>query len=131
MLWIMGFYTVIMGIVLAETMQPGRFEIGKVICGMVGILFISIGNMFPKTKRNFSTGIKTPWALSSDTVWNKTHRLGGKCFVIGGILMLTSAFLGNGKIMFGATMVVVVAIVVLPMVMSYIWYQQETKNMEE
>lgn len=131
MLWIMGFYTVIMGIVLAETMQPGRFEISKVICGMVGILFISIGNMLPKTKRNFSTGIKTPWALSSDTVWNKTHRLGGKCFVIGGILMLTSAFLGNGKIMFGATMVVVVAIVVLPMVMSYIWYQQETKNMEE
>lgn len=130
-LWILGFMTVVMGITLAETMHPGRFDIAKVMCAMVAILFIFLGNMLPKIKRNYFTGVKTPWALSNDTVWNKTHRLGGKCFVISGVLMLISAFLGSGKIMFGVTMAVIVVIVALPMIMSYIWYQQEMKNIKE
>lgn len=130
-LWILGFMTIIMGLTLAETMQPGRFDVGKAVCFMVGILFISLGNMLPKIKRNFFTGVKTPWALSNDTVWNKTHRLGGKCFVLGGILMLVSAVLGSGKVMFGMTIAVTGVIVVVPMVMSYVWYQKELKDAEE
>ena len=130
-IWIMAFYVVIMGVVLLETMNPGRFDIGRVICSMVGILFIAIGNMMPKVKNNFFMGIKTPWALSSDAVWNKTHRLGGKCFVFGGVLMILSGFLGDGKIMFAATMLMVAVIAVVPMVMSYIWYKQEMQKMKE
>ena len=127
-IWIMAFMTVIMGVTLIEAMHPGRFDIGRVICSMVGILFIAIGNMMPKVKRNFFTGVKTPWSLSNDVVWNKTHRLGGKCFVFGGVLMILSGFSGNGKIMFAATMLLVAVIVVVPMVMSYIWYKQEMQK---
>ena len=130
-IWIMAFYVVIMGVVLLETMNPGRFDIGRVICSMVGILFIAIGNMMPKVKNNFFMGIKTPWSLSSDVVWNKTHRLGGKCFVFGGVLMILSGFSGDGKIMFAATMLMVAVIAVVPMVMSYIWYKQEMQKMKE
>lgn len=130
-LWTMGFMVVMMGLTLAETMYPGTLNIGKWVCVMVALLFISIGNMLPKIKRNYFTGVKTPWALSSDTVWNKTHRLGGKCFVLGGFLMLISAVAGSGKAMFAMTMMVAVFICVIPMAMSYIWYQREAKEIKE
>jgi uncharacterized membrane protein len=124
----MVFFTVIMGVTLLEALHPGRFEMGKVVCAMVGFLFITMGSMLPKVKRNFFTGVKTPWSLSSDEVWNKTHHLSGKCFVLGGIFMVIAALVGTGKIMFAATIGVVIVITVVPMVMSYIWYQKETES---
>lgn len=127
-IWTLAFMAVMTGLILRETMYPGSFDIGKVVVVMVAVLFICMGNVMPKVKQNFFTGVKTPWALSSETVWNKTHRLGGKCFVFGGILMLISAFLGNGKIMFGVTVGVALLIGGIPSVMSYIWYKNETKE---
>ncbi len=55
---------------------------------LIGFLFILIGNWMPKLKSNFSIGIKTPWTLSSEEVWYKTHRLGGRVFVISGIALV-------------------------------------------
>ena len=124
-IWTLGFMTVLMGVVLAETMQPGTINISKVACIMVGILFIVLGNMMPKVKQNFFTGVKTPWALSSEVVWNKTQRLGGKSMVLGGVLILLSGFLSNGKATAFLIILIAILISILPMVMSYIWYKQE------
>jgi len=59
----------------------------------VGMLFLILGNYMGKIRRNYTFGIKTPWTLASDHVWDKTHRLGGKLFVLAGLLMLIGAFL--------------------------------------
>jgi uncharacterized membrane protein len=67
--------------------------VGAIIPVMVGILFVIIGNYMAKIKMNWFVGIKTPWTLSSEEVWNKTHRFGGKMFVLGGILMAIEPFL--------------------------------------
>jgi uncharacterized membrane protein len=56
----------------------------------IGVLFIVIGNLLPRARPNWFVGIRTPWTLSSDRVWEKTHRFGGQVFVGGGILMLLS-----------------------------------------
>ena len=58
----------------------------------VGILFIVIGNLLPRARPNWFIGLRTPWTLSSDRVWEKTHRFGGRIFVAGGILMVLAAF---------------------------------------
>ncbi|ANB60292.1 SdpI family protein [Anoxybacteroides amylolyticum] len=56
----------------------------------VGVLFIVLGNYMPKIKPNYFFGIRTPWTLENEEVWQKTHRVGGKVFVImGGLIMLT------------------------------------------
>ena len=73
-------------------------------------------------------GIKTPWALSSDEVWRKTHRLGGKCFFVCGFLMFACAFLPNLKIAFLMTMITILIITIIPTVMSYIWWKKEQNN---
>jgi len=58
----------------------------------IGLLFIIIGNFLPKVKRNWFVGIRTPWTLSREDIWNKTHRLGGKMFVFAGLLMILMVF---------------------------------------
>ncbi|OGF25222.1 hypothetical protein A2331_05935 [Candidatus Falkowbacteria bacterium RIFOXYB2_FULL_34_18] len=60
---------------------------------LIGLMFIIMGNYFSKIKPNWFIGIRTPWTLSSEYVWNKTHRFGGKIFMLGGLaLMLVSLF---------------------------------------
>ena len=127
-LWLLGFITVIIGLTLIETLHPGRINIPKVICGLVAVLFIFIGNKMPKVKQNYFTGVKTPWALSNEVVWNKTQRLGGKAFFFGGILLLIAALGAAEKVLMTITFGVVAIICIVPTVMSYIWYQQELRK---
>ncbi len=127
-LWLLGFLTVLLGLTLVETMHPGTMDIPKVVCGMVALLFIFIGNKMPKVKQNYFTGVKTPWALSNEAVWNKTQRLGGKTFFFGGILMLILTLAATETILRMVTIAVAVVICIVPTVMSYIWYQQEIRK---
>jgi len=65
-------------------------KIAVIVPAGVGILFIVIGNYLGKIRSNFFMGIRTPWTLSSELSWNKTHRLGGKLFVLMGIVMMAA-----------------------------------------
>jgi uncharacterized membrane protein len=58
----------------------------------VAILFILIGNYMGKTRSNFFAGIRTPWTLSSDYSWEKTHRLTGRLFMLAGTATLVAFF---------------------------------------
>lgn len=66
------------------------FNMTKMMMPAIGILFIYIGFLLEHAKRNWFIGIRTPWTLSSDKVWDKTHMVGGKLFKAAGAL----AFLG-------------------------------------
>lgn len=113
------------GIILLESFRPGTVSVPMVTMTGVGILFLFIGNILPKIKSNFYMGIKTPWALSSDEVWRKTHRLGGKCFFLAGLFMLISAFLPSRKSVYLGTFLCVMTACILPGIMSYIWWKRE------
>lgn len=66
-----------------------------VMAGM-GMLFIFLGDAMPKTRPNFFVGVRTPWTLSSDLAWQKTHRLAGWLFVLAGFWAIVAAFTLNG-----------------------------------
>lgn len=68
------------------------FNMNVVLMPAFGILFYYIGILLEKTKRNYFIGIKTPWTLASDKVWDKTHKLGAKLFKLMGLLALISVF---------------------------------------
>jgi len=57
----------------------------------IAALMIVIGNLLPRARPNWFLGIRTPWTLSSDRVWEKTHRLGGRLLVLGGIVVALTA----------------------------------------
>ena len=102
------------------------FNMTLMLLPAVGLLFIGIGYLMSGAKRNFFIGIRTPWTLSSDTVWDKTHKLGSRLFMLGGVVTILCAFLGESGIwimlvaMLGASFV--------PIVYSYVLYQRETKS---
>ena len=117
------FFTLYIAVTPA-TIVDGGTSLIKLIPASVGILFIVIGNYMPKFKPNYFCGIKTAWTLASDVVWAKTHRLGGRCFIFAGILIVVSAFLSGGVIAtvtFAATLVAAG----IPVVMSYVYFKQE------
>ena len=70
----------------------------------MGLMFMVIGNLLPKCKRNRNIGIKLPWTLADDENWNKTHRLAGKLWVLGGAVMMASSLLGSHIIFFSITL---------------------------
>ncbi len=67
-----------------------QFDVMYVVLPAVGLLMLYVGVILPKTKRNWFIGIRTPWTISSDYVWQKTHELGGTLFKILGALILFS-----------------------------------------
>ncbi len=70
-----------------------KVDVGFAILAGIGLLFVVIGNYMGKIRQNYFVGIKTPWTLDNEEVWNKTHRLGGWCFVLAGLMFLVQAFL--------------------------------------
>lgn len=82
----------------AESADPSRasFDTPFWIGLAMSSLTIVIGNVLPKTRPNFTIGIRTPWTLASANTWEKTHRLGGSIFVIAGLAGLAGAFVCRG-----------------------------------
>jgi len=102
-----------------------KFNMGTAMLPAIGLLFIFAGIMMGKAKRNFFIGIRTPWTLSNDHVWDKTHQLGSKLFILSGILALLGAFFADYAIWF--ILVPVLGSTLFLFVYSYLLYQQETK----
>ena len=89
-------------------------------------LFFALGNLMSKAKRNYFIGIRTPWTLASEKVWNKTHALGGKVFKSIGILALLGLILPNQAIILVIAPVIIAAIYLCAY--SYFEYKKENKT---
>lgn len=101
--------------------------IGDIVPTMIGALFILMGNYMGKLKLNWFIGARTPWTLSSETVWNKTNRLAGKTFVAGGLLMIAESLVPlSWKLPLLFAIVLTIALV--PMIYSYILFRQEQRG---
>jgi len=90
----------------------------------VGVLFMILGNYMGKIKPNWFLGIRTPWTLSSEEVWNATHRFSGKIFVGGGLIIATLGFWPVYMRM-PVIFAVVIAIVVITTLYSYLAYRKK------
>jgi uncharacterized membrane protein len=99
-----------------------------IMTAAVGLTFVLIGNQLGKSRRMYLVGIRTPWTLASEEVWIKTHRLGGKLMVAGGLLLLLSAFFpipsGPRATLFAGGIGVMVGV---PVVYSYWLWRREKR----
>jgi uncharacterized membrane protein len=86
-----------------------------------GLLLLVLGNFMGKVTKNFFVGIRTPWTLASDEVWLRTHRLGGKSFVLAGVAVFVSGLLGGGSPPVLAAVAIAAGI---PIVYSYVIYRR-------
>jgi len=89
------------------------------------ILFFYIGVLCENAKRNWFIGIRTPWTLSSEKVWEKTHKIGGKLFKLAGAIAFVGVFFQNYALFF--VFVPVISVAAYTIIYSYIEYQKEMK----
>jgi uncharacterized membrane protein len=104
-----------------------NLPIGVIVPVGVGLLFMIMGNYMKEIKSNWFIGIRTPWTLSSEEVWNKTHRFGGKMFMLAGILIVLDAFL---PVSWRLTVFIAAIIIILAGTIgySYVVYLKEKKS---
>jgi len=122
---IVGFMVYVYALTLLWNLGYTNFGVGKAMMPALGVLFIFIGYMLRKAKRNFFIGIRTPWTLSSDRVWDETHRIGAMLFTISGILALLGSFFG-GPTAFVMLMVPILGSTLFLVIYSYVLYRRET-----
>lgn len=103
------------------------FDFIMLMPALLGILFVFIGNYLPKIKQNRTLGIKVSWTLNNEENWNKTHRLGGKVWVISGLAMLFSIFLPQSA-MVPVMVCAIIAAAIIPIVYSYCVYKNHQKE---
>ena len=121
-LWICPFISwLCAGMTIGYALESVR-NIGVVVCVFLGILFMVIGNYLPKCLPSYTVGIKLPWTLHDEGNWRYTHRIGGFCFTIAGLIVLVSAFFG---IMWLPLAALALAAIV-PTVASFLYYKKHS-----
>lgn len=124
---IIGFLVYVHALTLLWNLGYTTLGIGRAMMPALAALFIFIGYLLRSARRNFFIGIRTPWTLSSDRVWNETHRIGAILFIVSGILALLGSFLG-GLAAFLLIMIPVLGSTVFLVVYSYVLYRRETQS---
>lgn len=92
---------------------------------LVSLLIAGIGNYMTTVKPNWFVGIRTPWTLESETVWRKTHQLGGRLMVAGGLLSAVLALIVPMPYTVSVVTGIIIASALIPTVYSYIYFRQE------
>ena len=90
-----------------------------------GVFFMLIGNYMGKLRKNFFIGIRTPWTLASDAVWERTHRLGGWLFMLAGALVIVFTLADTPPWL---PLAVLIGAAVVPLVYSFVIYKRLPAN---
>lgn len=98
-------------------------SISKFIRFIIGIMLLFIGNYFGKIRHNYTFGIKTPWTLASEKVWNKTHRISGPLWVVVGLVWMLSIFFAE-RTAFIIDMFALILVSLFGTIYSYILFKK-------
>lgn len=119
MLMIVGVMCYVHAVTLAAA-SGHHVNIGKAVLGGISLSFLFIGNVMGKVRRNFYIGVRTPWSLANERVWNATHRFAAKTMVAGGLAGLALTLVGLG---FWAPFAVLLTGALGPVVYSLYFYK--------
>lgn len=125
-----GFFLYIFFLILFWNLCDCTYEasFAKFLIPAIATLWYFIGALLQKSKRNWFIGIRTPWTLSSDEVWEKTHKLGGVLFKLAAVFALIGLFISNNQIIFITIIIPVMIIVLVTVIYSYLAYQKTKTN---
>ncbi len=93
-LWILPAVSLIAAAIMYPYNLGYRMDISFYMELFMGLLFVIIGNFLPKTRHNYTIGIRIPWTLDNEENWNRTHRMAGYLWAAGGILLIILTLTG-------------------------------------
>ncbi len=125
-LWIVPICSLICGAAIYPYNLGYRPDITFFMEMFIGILFLVLGTYLPKLKQNYTVGIKIPWTLASEENWNRTHRMAGYLWVIGGILTIIT---GLTRIISAKWMIAVfLGMTVVPCIYSFWLWKSDDRH---
>jgi uncharacterized membrane protein len=102
-------FMLVMHIVVLAAGTGAQVRIDRLVMPFVGVFIAAIGFLIPRAHPNWFVGIRTPWTLTSDLSWERTHRIGGPLFIVLGILMIAAGLIAPAQ----AIVVLVVAAIAI------------------
>ncbi|MCI8620096.1 MAG: DUF1648 domain-containing protein [Oscillospiraceae bacterium] len=118
--WIIPSITLLIFSIIYAGAMGVQVNVGFFVILLIGVFFILLGNLLPKTKQNYTFGLKLPWTLNDPENWNRTHRFAGWCMVLAGVIILLTAYWQNLWIFLGVLLLAVFA----PVAYSFIYYKR-------
>ena len=126
-LWIIPVLNLLLNVIVYLAALGRDVSIEVVLPLFFGTMFVVIGNYLPKCKQSYTLGIKLPWTLEDEQNWNATHRLAGKLWVAGGLLIMPCTLL-HPAIAFTVMMGILLMMLIIPTVYSYRYYKKHKKD---
>lgn len=119
-LWIIPILSVLLHTITYAVALGKEVRMEMVMPVLVGLLLAIIGNYLPKCKQNYTIGIKIPWTLNSEENWNRTHRFAGRLWVICGLAIMLTGFIGG----FWVFLPIALLMVIAPFIYSYLLHRK-------
>ena len=112
------------GLLIATALGQG-IDMTSALLPALSVMFMVLGNYLSKTRANWFGGIRTPWTLSSDYAWARTHRVAGTLYILSGVVSLAVwAFIGTSAAFIALVGGIVVASI-LSVVLSWVFWRQD------
>lgn len=118
----------ILALFILYSSKSQSFTNPNIIIMLIGLLYVILGNYMKTIKTNYFIGIRTPWTLENDIVWKKTHKLAGKYWFIGGLLVILLGFILEPKPNMVSFIIITTIITIIPVVYSYVIFKQLKTN---
>lgn len=103
-----------------------KFNFGQLLSPAFAVLLYFIGILMEKAQPNWFIGIRTPWTLTNEKVWVKTHKLGAKLFKICSFLSLLGILIPG--LSFWLILVPIITVTISVFIYSYIIFSRYEKK---
>lgn len=117
-LWIIPVISILSNAAVYAYALEIPFNMMTVVGIFIGIVFLVIGNYLPKSRQNYTMGIKIPWTLHDENNWNATHRFSGRLYMVLGLLVIALSICG----LLDWMLPILIACVLVPVLYSYVYY---------
>lgn len=123
-LWIIPALSLLLHAIIYAYALGKEFNVTVPLMLFFGLFFVITGNYLPKMSQSYTVGIKFPWTLNSEANWIYTHRISGKVWVVGGLILIATSFLNLGWL-YIAIFAIMIAV---PVIASYRFHKKENKS---
>jgi len=124
--WILPLTSVFVSAVFYTTAFGMEMHVVRIYMLLLGLMFFVIGNYLPKCRQNYTLGIRIKWTLQNEENWNATHRMGGRVWVVGGLVLMACAFLPYGIVPY-AMFTILLLLVLVPLLYSWQYHKKQVK----
>jgi len=123
------FMSILASIIIYAVKNESLYNPNYIIL-LIGVLLMILGNYFKTLRANYFIGIRTPWTLENQTVWKETHKLAGKIWFIGGLVIIVSSLLLDKEANF-RLFIVTIIISLIPVIYSFFKFRSLSNSLEE